>query len=55
MSIADLREYVALVKQGDSTLARRQETLSAHRGRVAENVVLQRAIKLIDDKIDFYG
>lgn len=56
MSIADLREYVALVKQGDSTLVRRQEILSAHRARVAEKVVdLQRAIKLIDDKLDFYG
>lgn len=56
MSIAAMREYVALVRRGDSTLRERQEILSSHRTRVMENIAeLKAALRLIDDKIDFYG
>src|SRR5438445_1036729 len=34
MSIAQMRQYTALVKQGNSTLHRPQVLLSAHRARV---------------------
>lgn len=55
MSIAKMREYVALVRQGDGTLRERREILSEHRVSVANNIEkLRRGIKLIDDKIDFY-
>jgi len=56
MSIAEMRAYTALVKQGRSTLKQRQEMLYAHRTRVLETIAeWTRALKLIDSKIDFYG
>ncbi|MGH8530618.1 MAG: MerR family transcriptional regulator [Nevskiales bacterium] len=56
MSIAQMREYTALVRQGKSTLKERQEMLRAHRVRVRETIAdWTRALKLIDGKIDFYG
>jgi DNA-binding transcriptional MerR regulator len=56
MSIAEMRAYTALVKQGRSTLKLRQEMLYAHRARVLETIAeWTRALKLIDSKIDFYG
>ena len=56
MSIAEMREYTTLVKQGRSTLKLRQELLSSHRARVKEMIAeWRRALKLIDSKIDFYG
>lgn len=51
-----MRGYVSLVKQGNSTLKNRQEMLSEHRARVSKDIdELKKAIKLIDNKIDFYG
>jgi DNA-binding transcriptional MerR regulator len=56
MSIAEMREYTALVKRGRSTLRQRQELLSAHRVRVKETIAeWGSALQLIDSKIDFYG
>jgi DNA-binding transcriptional MerR regulator len=56
MSIAQMREYTALVKQGERTLKQRQEFLSVHRARVTATIAeWTRALQLIDTKIDFYG
>jgi DNA-binding transcriptional MerR regulator len=56
MSIAEMRTYTALVKQGRVTLRERQDLLSSHRVRVKAKVAeLKLALKLIDSKIDFYG
>lgn len=55
MSIAEMRRYTALVKQGRSTLAQRREMLAAHRERVVQRIAEHRAaLKLIDGKVDFY-
>jgi DNA-binding transcriptional MerR regulator len=56
MSIAQMREYAALVKQGNRTLRKRHKLLTAHRAR-AQNKIAEwtQALKLIDRKIDFYG
>jgi len=55
MSIAEMREYTALVKQGSSTLAKRQALLSAHREQVRGMIAeWQLALRLLDSKIDFY-
>src|SRR5260221_6954806 len=56
MSIAQMRQYTALVKQGSSTLRQRQKLLSQHRARVKQTIAeWEQALKLIDNKIDFYG
>ena len=56
MSIAEMRAYTALVKQGRSTLKQRQEMLYAHRARVLETISeWTQALKLVDGKIDYYG
>jgi DNA-binding transcriptional MerR regulator len=56
MSIAQMRQYTALVKQGRVTLKERQQLLSAHRARVREMIAdWVVAEKLLDSKIDFYG
>jgi DNA-binding transcriptional MerR regulator len=56
MSIADMRKYTALVKQGRSTIEQRRVLLSAHRARVVETIAeWTLALKLIDSKLDFYG
>ncbi|MFZ0902026.1 MAG: MerR family transcriptional regulator [Candidatus Sulfotelmatobacter sp.] len=56
MSIAQMREYAALVKQGHRTLRKRHKLLSAHRARVKEKITeWTQALKLVDRKIDFYG
>jgi DNA-binding transcriptional MerR regulator len=56
MSIADMRRYTALVKQGRSTLGQRQQMLQAHRERVQRTIEeWSEALALLDDKIDFYG
>ena len=56
MSIAEMRAYTALVRQGRRTLKQRQERLVAHRARVLERIAEWTvALKLIDSKIDFYG
>ena len=55
MSIAEMRRYTALVKQGRSTLAQRREMLAAHRARVVQAIAEHRAaLRLIDGKVDFY-
>ena len=56
MSIAQMREYTALVKQGRGTLKQQQVLLSTHRKRVRETIAgWTDALKLLDRKIDFYG
>jgi len=56
MSIAQIREYAALVKRGNSTLKRRRALLAAHRKQVEARIVeWTLALELIDYKIDFYG
>jgi DNA-binding transcriptional MerR regulator len=55
MSIAEMREYTALVKQGSGTLKKRQALLSAHREQVRDMIVeWQLSLKLLDSRIDFY-
>jgi len=56
MSIAQMRQYTALVRQGRSTLKKRQDLLSAHRARVTQMIAeWTTALTLVDHKIDFYG
>jgi DNA-binding transcriptional MerR regulator len=56
MSIAQMRQYTALVRQGNSTLRQRQKLLSEHRARVRQTIAdWTQALNLIDSKIDFYG
>jgi DNA-binding transcriptional MerR regulator len=56
MTIAEMREYTALVKQGKSTLAQRRDMLAAHRLRVLRTIdEWKQALALIDGKVDFYG
>ena len=55
MSIAQMREYTALVKQGSSTLKQRRALLAAHRASVQENIARwEEAQALIDAKLEFY-
>jgi DNA-binding transcriptional MerR regulator len=55
MSIAQMREYTALVKQGSGTLKQRRALLAAHRARVQENIARwEEAQALIDAKLEFY-
>jgi len=56
MSIAQMREYTALVRKGRGTLRERQALLTAHRARVTATIAdWSVALRLIDAKIDFYG
>lgn len=56
MSIAEMREYTALVVQGKATLRQRQAMLRAHRERVQRTITeWTEALALLDEKIDFYG
>ena len=56
MSIAEMRQYTTLVKQGKGTLRQRQTLLTSHRVRVEETIAeWTHALELIDGKIDFYG
>ncbi len=55
MSIAEMREYTALVMQGSRTLRQRRDMLAAHRERVNATIAeWRRALTLVDRKIDFY-
>lgn len=55
MSIAEMREYTALVRQGRSSLRERKELLEAHRARTEATIAQWRqALELIDGKIAFY-
>lgn len=56
MSIAEMRRYTALVKQGKATLAARRDMLAAHRERVLGTIdEWKAALSLLDSKLDFYG
>lgn len=56
MSIAQLRRYATLVRQGRSALADRRALLAAHRETVVARIAeWQAALVLIDEKIGFYG
>ncbi|ENZ75119.1 MULTISPECIES: MerR family transcriptional regulator [Ralstonia] len=56
MSVAQMREYTALVCEGRSTLKARHELLVAHRAQVTQTIAeWTRSLALIDSKIDFYG
>jgi DNA-binding transcriptional MerR regulator len=55
MSIADMREYTKLVKQGRATLGERQKMLAAHRERVKKTIAgWNEALALLERKLDFY-
>jgi len=55
MSIREMREFAALVKQGDGNFHERVEFLQTHRKRVDAKIAeLNEARKLIDRKIEFY-
>jgi DNA-binding transcriptional MerR regulator len=56
MSIAEMRRYTALVKQGKATLGARRDMLAAHRARVLATIdEWGQALALLDCKLDFYG
>lgn len=56
MSIAQMRQYTALVQQGRATLKQQQAVLYDHRRRVKQTIAeWTAALKLLDRKIDFYG
>ena len=55
MSIAQLRQYTALARQGRTTLAAQRDLLLAHRDRVRATLAeWRRALALLDRKVDFY-
>jgi DNA-binding transcriptional MerR regulator len=55
MSIAQMRAYTELAKQGAATLRERRELLRSHRTHVQETIARwRRALTLIDAKIEFY-
>jgi DNA-binding transcriptional MerR regulator len=54
-SIAEMREYTALVMQGSRSLLERRDLLAAHRERVNATIAeWKRALTLVEKKIDFY-
>lgn len=55
MSIAQMRDYTALVRQGHSTLKQQRELLTVHRERVKQSIAYSnQALKLMNQKIGFY-
>ena len=55
MSIRQLREYTALVKQGSASLPKRRALLAAHQLRVHTMIAKwTEALTLVDAKIEFY-
>src|SRR5262245_40755819 len=55
MSIAELRRYTALVRQGKTTIGDRPAMLATHRARVLRTMAeWQTALALLDSKIRFY-
>ena len=55
MSIAQMREYTALAKQGGATLRQRRALLAAHQARVRETIARwSEALELIGAKLEFY-
>jgi DNA-binding transcriptional MerR regulator len=56
MSIAEMRKYTSLVKQGRGTMKQRQELLALHRSRIQEAIAdWTAALQFVDSKIDYYG
>lgn len=56
MSIREMQAYARQVRQGKATLGARQALLRAHRQRVEARLQdLQRALALIDRKVELYG
>jgi DNA-binding transcriptional MerR regulator len=56
MSIRDISDYIALVKQGDSTVDQRLKLLYAHRAKIrAQMEDLRFAMAVVDYKITTYG
>ena len=56
MTIRQMQQYTALVKQGGKTLAARRDLLAEHRKTVQAMIEdLSDSLQLIDSKIDFYG
>ena len=55
MSIAQIRDYTELVKQGSASLGQRRALLAAHQARVRETIARwTEALALIDAKVEFY-
>lgn len=55
MSVAELRRYTSYAQRGGAALEQTREVLRAHRRRVEESIAQwQRALELIDGKIEFY-
>ena len=55
MSIAQIRDYTELVRQGSVTLKQRRALLAAHQTRVRETIShWTEALALIDAKVEFY-
>ena len=55
MSVAELRRYTAYAQRGGAALEQTREVLKAHRRRVQDSIAQwERALELIDAKIDFY-
>jgi DNA-binding transcriptional MerR regulator len=55
MSIAEMRKYTALAKQGSATLKERRALLAGHRVRVRETIERWgEALALLDAKVDYY-
>lgn len=56
MSVAQLREYTSLTRQGKSALKEQRALLAAHGERVRETIAdWTEALALIEAKVDFYG
>ena len=55
MSIAQIRDYTDLVRQGSALLEQRRALLAAHQTRVRETIARwTEALALIDAKVEFY-
>jgi DNA-binding transcriptional MerR regulator len=55
MSVAQMREYTALVQEGGATLKRRRDLLAAHQARVRSTIShWNDALALIEAKVAFY-
>jgi DNA-binding transcriptional MerR regulator len=55
MSIAQMREYTLLARQGSTTLQQRRTLLAEHQARVRETIEKwTAALALIDAKVEFY-
>ena len=56
MSIAQMRVYTRLARQGRATLAERRDLLAAHRERVRQKIAeWDEALAIVDSKVEYYG